>query len=223
MNIKYVFLGNANTNKEIGEYPSKPKDTWSQNCKTVFERYCSSMGAKVEQRNKVVGEDGNFYFILFSNKIFVLVLADKEYAERDVFSMIDEIIKDNVHLLVDDKGIMNKEGKKELSRIIDSYQKKNVMNQLNDDINSIKLEMQANINKQVSNLEDVNAMENKAVKIKENSDMFKKNASQLKRITCWQNCKWTIILGLIVIGLLAIIIIPIAVSSGGDDHDNEKK
>jgi hypothetical protein len=215
MNIKYVFLGNADTNKPIGEYPNKPKDTWSQNCKTVFERYCGSSGAKVDQRNKVLAEDGNFFFIMFSNKIFVLVLADREYAEREVFAMIDEIIKDNVHLLVDDKGVMNKEGKRELTRIIENYQKKNVINQLNDDINSIKLEMQANINKQVSNLEDVNALENRAVKIKENSDLFKKNANQLKRLTCWQNCKWTIILGLIVIGLLAIIIIPIAVS--GDD------
>jgi hypothetical protein len=221
MNIKYVFLGNANTNKEIGEYPNKPKDNWSQNCKTVFERYCSSQGARVDQRNKVVGEDGNFYFILYSNKIFVLVLADKDYAERDVFSMIDEIIKDNVHLLVDDRGVMNKEGKKELTRIVDSFQKKNVINQLNDDINSIKIEMQNNINKQVNNLEDVNVMEDKAVKIKENSDLFKKNATKLKRLTCWQNCKWTIILGLIVIGLLAIIIVPIAVSSSSSDKNNK--
>jgi hypothetical protein len=219
MNIKYVFIGNADSNKEIGEFPNKPKDQWSQNCKTVFERYCTSQGARTDQRNKVVGEDGNFYFILFSNKTFVLVLADKDYAEREVFSMIDEIIKDNIHLLVDDRGIMNKEGKKELGRIVDSFQKKNVMNQLNDDINSIKLEMQTNINKQVSNLENVNAMENKAVKIKENSDLFKKNATHLKRLTCWQNCKWTIILGLVVLGILAIIIIPIAVSSG----DSNKK
>ena len=225
MNIKYVFIGNSESLKEIGQYPNDPKELWMKNSKTIFEKYSTSQLSRVDQRNKVIGEDGNFYFILMPNKLFILVLADSEFPERLIFSMVDDIIKDNIHLLTDDKGKLNKEGKKELIKLVDSYKKKsnNIISDLNEEVNGIKIEMQNNINKQISNLEDVNAMENRAVKIKESSETFKKQATNLKRITCWQNFKWTIILTLLIIGVLAIIIIPIAISSGNSkENDNNK-
>jgi vesicle-associated membrane protein 7 len=218
MNIKYVFIGNSQTVKEIGEYPSKGKESWSKDCKQIFEKYCKSNSAKYEQRNLVVGQDGNYCFIIMPSNIFYLVLAEADYPERQVFALVDELHRDSIYLLTDEKGELNKIGRTSLKNIAESYQKnKDNIAKLKNDVDDIQIEMKNNIKKAIANVEDVQALDQKALKIKDSSHAFKKNAGELKRITCWQNCKWTIILVLLIIGVLLIIIVPIAISASKGD------
>jgi hypothetical protein len=214
MSIKYVFLGNSQTIKDIGEYPAKPEKQWVADCKKIFEKYCSSNAAKFEQRNLVSGNDGNLCFIIMPSGVFYLVLSDPSFPEREVFQLIDELNKDSIHLLTDDKGELNKIGKSTLKSVVESYNNKSSrMGQLNNDVDDIKIEMKNALVKTAANMENAQDLEQKAVKIKDSSNTFKKNAATLKRITCWQNCKWTIILVLLIIGVLLIIIVPIAISA----------
>ena len=69
--------------------------------------------------------------------------------------------------------------------------------------------MNENIRNMVSNVEDVQELDNKAIKIKDNSDLYKKNSVNLKRITWWKNFKLTIIIVSIIIALVLIIVLPI--------------
>jgi hypothetical protein len=219
-NIKYIFLGNSKTCQEIGSYPNKTNDIWIKDTNQIFEKYSKSAGAgKYEQRNRVVGQDGNYYFIIQPNDVFYLVLANSEYPERYVFELIEEIQKENVPLLIDSQGQLNKVGKQTLKNLIDSYENPNdKIAQVNNDLNDVKISMKENVQKIMKNVDDVNVLDQKAIKIKENANIYKKDAQELKRLTCWQNCKWTIILSILVIGILLVIILPIALSGKKSDN-----
>ena len=74
----------------------------------------------------------------------------------------------------------------------------------------------------INNVEEIENMEGKAVQIKENADLFNKNANNLRKAAWWSNCKWTIILILVII-LLLIIILPISISVGKKKKDDDKE
>lgn len=217
-NIKYVFIGNSLTAKEIGDYPSKANEAWVKDTKQIFEKYCKSpMTTKIEQRNRVVGNDGNYYFTITPSNIFYLILAGSEYPERQVFEMIEAIQKENIPILVDEKGLLNKLGKQSLKNLVDGYQNptNNQISNVNNDINEIKDHMRTNVVGMAKNLGDLEELKQVSDSIKINSQNYKKEANDLKTLTCWQNCKWTIILIILIIGVLLVIIVPIAVSFKG--------
>jgi hypothetical protein len=220
-NIKYVFIGNSQNLKEIGEYPSKSSDNWVKEASTIFNTYCKSPSStKYEERNKVVGTDGNYYFTVTPSNTFYLVLAHSDYPQRQAFALIEDMGKENIHLLVDDKGNLNKIGKQSLKNLIETYQSDLKFGGVQKDIDEIRIEMNQNVKKIVNNLEDAEELKKKSDKIKTNSSEFAKKSSELKRMTCWNNCKWTIILTLLVIGVLLIIVVPIAVSGKSDDSSS---
>jgi hypothetical protein len=50
----WLFLGNSQNLKEIGDYPMKASDAWAKEAKTIFSTYCKSpMNTKYEERNKI--------------------------------------------------------------------------------------------------------------------------------------------------------------------------
>ena len=117
--------------------------------------------------------------------------------------------KDNIFLLTTDKGELNSSGKQMLKVLIDKYQDlKNVnkIQAINDDVESIKTDMSLNIKNMVTNISNVQDLEEKASRIKLNADSFKKDAVKLERMTCWQNFKWTIILCLLIGGIVLFVL-----------------
>ena len=217
-NIKYIFVGNSQKCNEIGSYPNKASDVWVKDTTQIFDKYSkSTIGSKYEQRNRVVGQDGNYYFTITPNDVFYLVLASSDYPERHVFELIEEIQKENVPLLVDGEGKLNKVGKQSLKTLVENYENpSSKIQNINKDMDDLKIEMKDNVRKVMSNVEDATALDQKAIKIKENANIYKKDAADLKRLTCWQNCKWTIILTILVVGILLVIVLPIALSGKKD-------
>lgn len=221
-NIKYVFLGNSQTLKEIGDLPKNSQEKWAKDSKAIFERYCKANNSKYEQRNRVSGGlEGNYYFTIAPTNIFYLVLAEAEYSEGTIFEMIDEIQKENIPLLVDEKKELNKLGYNSLKTIVDRYQNpKSKISAINNDINDIQVEMKQNIKKAMNNLEDVQVLDERANRLQIGASEFKKDAVELKKVTCFQNAKWTLILIILVIGVLLVIILPIALSGNNTGGTN---
>ena len=71
----------------------------------------------------------------------------------------------------------------------------------------LKVDMKKNINKMVSSLDDVNNLQDKSNALKMETEDYKKNSVELRKITWWQNVKLWIILGGIVLVIVVIIII----------------
>lgn len=219
-NIKYLFMGKAEELKEIGELNIQAQHEWAKDSRTIFQNYCSSgIESKVDQRNKVkVKDSGHFYYFFISeNYYFYIAVVDENYPESQVFKLFEEIYKDNIPLLRDDKGKLNKIGNQKLQEVVSSFQNpKNQIHAINDDLNEIKIEMKKNIGKVMENMDDASGLKNQSDKIAAASNDFHKQATNVRKQTCLQNFKLWIIIGVAVLVLIAIIVI-IAVPKGGGE------
>jgi len=222
--VKYIFIGNANTQKMIGETSLKSNTKWTESANKIFNQYTKNIENKYGIRNKIQNEEGIFYCTIYTNNIFYLGLFADSFPEKVAFKIIEEIKNDNIHLLVDQKGDLNDIGKKTLKDKLIQYDKEkpDKLSEINGELDEIKIEMRENVKKAINNNEDLGKMDEKAVKIKDNANMFKKQASAVSRKTWWNNCKWNIVIALIVIGILLLIIIPIVLKGGNNETQNDK-
>jgi vesicle-associated membrane protein 7 len=217
-NIKYVLLGNTSTGVIMAELVVTKNQQTQIEAKQIFEKMSKLTDKRVDERGKIQGKNNEtYYFTHITPTVFVLLLAASTYQERHAFELIDTINKDNVHLLVETRsGELNGSGKQTLKAIVDKYQDvKNIsaIQAIENDVKDIQLEMNTNIRKIVTNVEDVKQLDHKAEKIKQGADTFKRDAKTLERVTWWQNFKLTIIIATIVVGLILIIVLPLVLRS----------
>jgi len=211
-NIKFILIGNIDTKQIVTEFVSTKNDQMKNESRLIYQKICSSPAkSNFHNRNKIQISSGHAYFLTYPENKFYLVIAESSYPERIVYEMIEKIDNDNIFLLTTEKGELNATGKQSLKSIVEKYQEINKVNrisEINDDINEVKLDMNINIKKATDNLIKVQDLDEKAYKIKLNADSFKNNASELKKKTCIENWKWTLILGGLVFILLLIFVIP---------------
>lgn len=209
-NIKLVLVGNTDSKQIMTEFTSVKNDQMKNDSHLIFNKICQGK-ANFNHRNKIQLNQGYAYFITYPDNRLYFVVAEPAYSERVVWDMIDTIDKENIFLLVNDKGEFNANGKQALKAIIDKYQdisKVNKINEINDDLSEIRDEMHNNIKKASDNILNVQELDDKAYKIKLNAVSFKTDAKRLERISWWQNCKWTLILIALVVVLLLIFVVP---------------
>jgi hypothetical protein len=212
-NIKYLLIGNTDTIKIITEYIVIKNPQTQTEAKQIFEKLSKVQEKKIDQRNKIQGGQGNYYFTITAPNCFFLVLVDQNYPERFVFELIDAINKDHIPLMVNDKGELNASGRQILKNHVDNYQEaKNRISDVQNDVNEIQLEMKENIKKIITNVDDARNLQATSDRIKNNSADYKKNAKDLERATWWQNCKLTIIIASLVIGVILVIVLPIVLT-----------
>ena len=210
--IKYCIIGNSATNKIITEF-----NTDSSNVKRkkeinqIFKKLCKSPNKKLDERNKIVSENVNYYFTFCKDDILYIIAANNQYPERFIFELIAKSNEQQIPTKInDDTKELNPEGRQELKRLIESYQDPKSFNKIAEIQNSVdmlKVDMKKNINKMVSSLDDVNNLQDKSNALKMETEDYKKNSVELRKITGWQNVKLWIILGGIVLVIVVIIII----------------
>ena len=146
--------------------------------------------------------------------LLFIVLANNQYPERYVFELISKIVEENIPTMINDETKeLNPNGRQALKDLVNKYQDiKNInkIAEIQEDVNAIKIDMKKNINKMVESVEDVNDLQNKSEQLKLESQDYKKNAVELRKITWWQNFKlWLIIIGvvLVLIGIILAIVL----------------
>ena len=208
-NIKFVLIGNTETKQIITEFITVKIEKVRDDSRLIFQKICISEAKnKFFDRKKIQMPSGYAYFIIYPENKAYCVVAESSYPERLVFELIETIDKENIFLLTTDKGELNATGKQSLKIIVDKYQEINQIQEINNDIDIVKKDMQENIKKATDNFVKVQDLDEKAFKIKLNADSFRNDAQKLERTTCIQNWKWTIILLLIILILLSIFIFP---------------
>lgn len=227
-NIKYVLIANAHNEKIIGEYTSNQDSSWKKIAQKVLFDNCKNNENKYNKNMKFPTQDGVFYCKLSQNMFFYIALVSEKYSERLAFNLLEDLIKDNIHLLIDAaKGELNQHGLKALKALALVYNNNNNYNQeedklssLNGDINDIKIEMQNNVKKVLANTDDLNSLDAKSVRIKDNANLFKKDAVNLARKTFWENFKWKLVF--VFMFILLVVYLGWSLFSGGDDNKSAK-
>jgi len=209
--VKYFFLGNTIKKEIIGEISLTSNSKISETSKNIFKKQYTSKNTNLP--NKIVKEEGVIYTKISIYGIFYLGLFSEESPEKSAFKLIEEIEEDNIHLLVNQKGILNDIGKNTLSDKMIQYNspKNDKIIEITEDINEINIEMKDNIKNNIGNSEDLNSL---AVKIKNNANTVNKDGEKLPKKTFFKKYKWNLIMSLILIGILLFIFVPIF---NGDD------
>ena len=213
--IKYVLIGDSMTMKIITEFSSGAVEgKTKKEINRIFNKLAKLPNKKYDERNKITSKEENYYFINLKPNLLFIVLVNNQYPERYVFELINKIIEENIPTMVNDETKeLNPSGRQALKELVNKYQDiKNInkIAEIQEDVNAIKIDMKKNINKMVESVEDVNDLQNKSEQLKLESQDYKKNAVELRKITWWQNFKlWIIIIGvvLVLIGIILAIVL----------------
>ena len=210
--IKYLLIGDSSTGKIITEFssgnaPSKTKKEINQ----IFNKLCKSQNKKIDERNKITSKNENYYFTFSNPDLIYILLANNQYPERHVFELIQKINDEKIPNSVNDETReLNPSGRQALKQLIDHYQDPKNINKIAEiqkDVDSLKVDMKKNINKMVESVDNVNELQDKSEALKLETDDYKKNAIEVRKITWWQNFKlWIILAGLVLLLILIIII-----------------
>ena len=212
--IQYILIGNPDDCEEIGHYPDRgASKEIAKEAKQIFKKLTESEVKEKNLRNVVDNRGkGHYFFTINSNNIFYFIAGDNKLKERHAFGLIDELDKENIPLKTDSKTRkLNLEGRQKLKEVVEDYLKNKTdkIQEIQNDIEEVKVTMKNNIKNMYNNVEDVETMEKKAEQLKKGAEEYNSSAVKLKRATWWSNCKWVIILVAVVV-LLIIIILPIS-------------
>ena len=213
MPIKYVLIGDSATVKIITEFSSGNVDPKKKKeINRIFNKLAKLPNKKYDERNKITSKEENYYFMNVKPNYLFIILVNDQYPERYAFELISKIMEENIPTMINDEtGELNPSGRQALKELVNKYQDIKSINkiaEIQSGVDSLKVDMKKNINKMVESVDDVNELQNKSEQLKLESQDYKKNSVELRKITWWQNCKlWVIIIGIVLLIVLVIVLV----------------
>jgi t-SNARE complex subunit (syntaxin) len=113
-------------------------------------------------------------------------------------------------MINDETRELNPTGRQALKDLVNKYQDiKNInkIAEIQEDVNALKVDMKKNINAMVKSVEDVEDLQNKSEQLKLESQDYKKNSVELRKLAWWQNFKLWLIIGGVILLVVAIVLI----------------
>ena len=210
--IKYLLIGNIDSNKIITEYSSTgDADKIKSEINQIFKRISKIQTKKFNERNKITSKDSIYYYTIEKPNLIFIILVDEEYPEDLVFELIDKIQKKEITKMINEEiQELNSKGRVELKNIIDIFQKKNLDGQNEKDnedqilsINDIK-----NINEKEKEKEQniTENIEDLQTKTDEVLLTYNKKKWNIKDAQIFKNYKTWLYLAIIVLIILILII-----------------
>ena len=208
--IKYLLIGNIDSNKIITEYSSTgDADKIKSEINQIFKRISKIQTKKFNERNKITSKDSIYYYTIEKPNLIFIILVDEEYPEDLVFELIDKIQKKEITKMINEEiQELNSKGRVELKNIIDIFQKKNLDGQNEKDnedqilsINEIK-----NINEKEKEQNITENIEDLQTKTDEVLLTYNKKKWNIKDAKIFKNYKTWLYLAIIVLIILILII-----------------
>ena len=208
--IKYLLIGNIDSNKIITEYSSTGEaNKIKSEINQIFKRISKIQTKKFNERNKITSKDSIYYYTIEKPNLIFIILVDEEYPEDLVFELIDKIQKKEITKMINEEiQELNSKGRVELKNIIDIFQKKNLDGQNEKDnedqilsINDIK-----NINEKEKEQNITENIEDLQTKTDEVLLTYNKKKWNIKDSQIFKNYKTWLYLAIIVLIILILII-----------------
>ena len=197
--IKYFLIGDIDTSKTITEYTTNliiPKE--KKNASQIFTRLCKSNERRYDENNIITAKENKYYFSLFQPSIVFITYALDTYPQNLIFELFEEIKKNNILSMINEETKeLNPNGRQELKQMIEKYQENEKIKrieEINKNIDDVKIEVKKNISKMIENIEDVEQLGEKSQELNEESREYMQNTDYYKKITWWQSAKLRIII-----------------------------
>jgi hypothetical protein len=200
LNIYYVLICEFSTKYILDEVKLAVDSYGSTKGKEIFNYKINQRpNINVEhERKKIINERGNSCFYYYAdNEYLIFIETDNKLPERYAYKLLDIILQDNIQLMTNDRGDLNKNGKKKLRNIVAKFQDSVVINSLQTDIDDIHLVQRDSTD----------------AKIQDQSNKLYMSINKKEFKKCRHNCKTIITLILIIVVLLIVIILPIVLSN----------
>lgn len=166
-------------------------------------------------RYRLASSHGAFCF-LTDDKWIYFCITSSEYPQRLSFPMLEQLrqsFSSNGALV--SKGAscrefgLNKKLKGVMSDLVTEYDdpaKKDKLSQVQQRVDTVKLQMHSNIESMLQNCEKAENLEKDTQDLENGAKMFSKSATSLKKRELWKSRKLTMIIALIVAIILAVLI-----------------
>ena len=208
--IKYLLIGNIDSNKIITEYSStgdanKIKSEINQ----IFKRISKIQTKKFNERNKITSKDSIYYYTIEKPNLIFIILVDEEYPEDLVFELIDKIQKKEITKMINEEiQELNSKGRVELKNIIDIFQKKNLdgQNEKDNEDQILSINDTKKINEKEKEQNITENIEDLQTKTDEVLLTYNKKKWNIKDAQIFKNYKTWLYLAIIVLIILILII-----------------
>ena len=228
--IYYFMIGNINTHQPIGNYiNTKINDNNFDNikftCDDIFINSCENISKNIKNKMQL-----DYYIIFYTIKnsgtfYLAVVLKNSLYSQEEhlIFELFEDIDHQGIKKLVNKNGVLTHVGEQNLKFCIELYQENNRKNNknrrdneiyfknkdmskislLNNEISDIQTNMKETVKNMITNVNDMNDLDDKSSKIKESSYQFQKDAVEIEKKMLYRK----FIRKLILYNILAIILI----------------
>ena len=212
--IKYLLIGDINTNKIITEYScTSNANQIKKEINQIFNKISKSQNKKFNERNKITSKDSIYYYIIEKPNLIYIILVEEDYSEELVFELIDKIQKSEINKMINEETKeLNSSGRVELKKIIDIYQKKNLdendkdNEKDNDNEKKVMKEFTNNIN--ISEKEKDNNLTLNIDDLQTKTDEFlltnDKKRWSVRGLQIWKNYRTYLVLAFITLIMLII-------------------
>ena len=143
--IKYLLIGDSSTSKIITEFSSDNFQPNKKQINQIFTKLCKTPNKNLNERNKIISKNENYYFTFCLPSLIFLILVNNEYAERYVFELIQKINDEKIPSMInDDTKELNPSGRQALKKLINEFQDPRNISKIVDlqsDVNSLKVDM----------------------------------------------------------------------------------
>ena len=208
--IKYLLIGNIDSNKIITEYSSTGEaNKIKSEINQIFKRISKIQTKKFNERNKITSKDSIYYYTIEKPNLIFIILVDEEYPEDLVFELIDKIQKKEITKMINEEiQELNSKGRVELKNIIDIYQKKNLdgQNEKDNEDQILSINDTKKINEKEKEQNITENIEDLQTKTDEVLLTYNKKKWNIKDAQIFKNYKTWLYLAIIVLIILIFII-----------------
>ena len=208
--IKYLLIGNIDSNKIITEYSSTGEaNEIKSEINQIFKKICKTQIRKYNERNKIASKDCVYYYIIQKPNLIFIILVDEEYSEDLVFELIDKIQKDEITKMINEEiQELNSKGRVELKKVIDIFQKNNLdgQNEKDNEKQILSINNNNNLSEKSKEQNITENIEDLQTKTDEFLLTYNKKGWSLKDLHLFKNYKTWLYLAIIVLIILILII-----------------
>lgn len=174
----------------------------------------------------------DLYYSLLNKGILYIVFVElltiylENFKEDSIFELIEQIESQNIKLNVDKNGKLTNIGKQNLKFAVEKYQNSffsrsdlpsnpslieeappqdNKIAVINEQIRGVSNDMKNNVKNMITNINDINEIENKSVAIKDSSFKFRRDSLALEKKmkkNVWRNRIILVVVVVVVLGLV---------------------